>query len=108
MQEKYEYEIDTNEINIDVINEKGKEASEFMSFMVDSLRNGVSVNDKSVLAAIEKHIQHMQKDMNIDSEGFASQTRFLMTDDFHRQMLEGQQTDLSYYICFTAKNYAKQ
>ena len=45
--------------------------------------------------------------MNIDPEGFAAQSRFLMTDDFHRQMLEGQQIGLSYYICFAAENYAK-
>lgn len=108
LQEKYVYEIDTNGINIDAMNEKAKEAAEFMSFMVDSLRYGISVNDKSVLAAIEKHIMFMQKDININSEGFAAQTRFLMTDDFHRQMLEGQQTGLSYYICFAAENYAKQ
>lgn len=108
LQEKYEYEIDTKEIDIDEMNEKAKEATEFISFMVDSLRNGVSVNDKSVLTEIEKHIMFMQKDMNIDSEGFAAQTRFLMTDDFHRQMLEGQQTGLSYYICFAAENYAKK
>ncbi|MGJ0846340.1 MerR family transcriptional regulator [Tissierella praeacuta] len=108
LQEKYEYEIDTKEIDIDEMNEKAKEATEFISFMVDSLRNGVSVNDKSVLTEIEKHIMFMQEDMNIDSEGFAAQTRFLMTDDFHRQMLEGQQTGLSYYICFAAESYAKQ
>lgn len=108
LQEKYEYGIDTKEIDIDEMNEKAKEATEFISFMVDSLRNGVSVNDKSVLNKIEKHIQYMQKDMNIDSEGFAAQTRFLITDDFHRQMLEGQQTGLSYYICFAAESYAKQ
>lgn len=108
LQEKYEYEIDTKEIDIDEMNEKAKEATEFISFMVDSLRNGVSVNDKSVLTEIEKHIMFMQENMNIDSEGFAAQTRFLMTDDFHRQMLEGQQTGLSYYICFAAESYAKQ
>jgi DNA-binding transcriptional MerR regulator len=108
LQEKYEYEIDTKEINIDEMNEKAKEATEFMSFMADSLRNGVSANDESVLATVEKHIVFMQKDMNINSEGFAAQTRFLMTDDFHRQMLEGQQTGLSYYICFAAENYAKK
>ncbi|ABW18331.1 MerR family transcriptional regulator [Alkaliphilus oremlandii] len=108
LQQKYEYEININEIDIDVMNEKAKEATEFMSFMVDSLKNGISVEDKTVLTAIEKHIKFMQKDMDIDAAGFAAQTRFLMNDDFHRQMLEGQQTGLSYYICFAAENYAKK
>lgn len=31
-----------------------------MSFMANSLKNGFSVNDKSVLGAIEKHIKFMQ------------------------------------------------
>lgn len=48
----------------------------------------------------------MQEYMNIDANGFAAQTRFLMSDDFHRQMFEGQQTGLSYYICFAAEAYA--
>ncbi|MBE6061877.1 MAG: MerR family transcriptional regulator [Clostridium sulfidigenes] len=106
LQEKYDYEIDTSEINADTMNKKAKEASEFMSFMASSLKSGVSTNDKSVLDAIERHIKFMQQDMNIDAIGFAAQTRFLMTDDFHRKMMEGQQTGLSYYICFAAESYA--
>ncbi|MPN43917.1 hypothetical protein SDC9_191478 [bioreactor metagenome] len=103
---KYGYEIDTSEINADAMNQKAHEAAEFMSFMAASLKNGVSVNDKNVSDAIEKHIKFMQQDMSIDANGFAAQTRFLMTDDFHRQMIEGQQTGLSYYICFAAEAYA--
>lgn len=106
LQEKYGYEIDINEIDSDAMNEKASEATEFMSFMTTSLKNGISVNDTSISDAIEKHIQFMQQDMSIDAKGFADQTRFLMTDNFHRQMLEGQQTGLSYYICFAAENYA--
>ncbi|WP_313232693.1 MerR family transcriptional regulator [Tissierella praeacuta] len=106
LQGKYEYEIDTKEINIDAMNEKAKEATEFMSFMATSLKNGVSVNDKSVSDAIEKHIKFMQRNMRIDANGFAAQTRFLMIDDFHRKMMEDQQTGLSYYICFAAESYA--
>jgi len=52
--------------------------------MAASLKNCVSVNDKSVSDAIEKHIKFMQKDMTIDANGFAAQTMFLMSDDFHR------------------------
>lgn len=106
LQGKYGYEIDTSEINADAMNQKANEAAEFMSFMAASLKNGVSVNDKNVSDAIEKHIKFIQQDMSIDANGFAAQTRFLMTDDFHRQMIEGQQTGLSYYICFAAEAYA--
>jgi len=103
---KYNYEIDINKIDAGAMNKKANEAAEFMSFMAISLKNGVSVDDKSILDAIEKHIKFMQQNMNIDANGFAFQTRFLMTDDFHRQMMEDMQTGLSYYICFAAENYA--
>jgi len=105
LQEKYGYKIDTSAINVDVMNEKANEAAEFMSFMAASLKNGVSINDKSISDAIEKHIKFMQQDISIDKNGFAAQTRFFMTDDFHRQMIEGQQIGLSYYICFAAEAY---
>lgn len=106
LREKYGYEIDTNTINADEMNEKAREAAQFMAFMAASLKNGVNVNDKDVLTEIKKHICFMQQDMDIDAKGFAAQARFLMTDDFHRKMLEGQQTGLSYYICFAAETYA--
>lgn len=108
MQEKYGYQIDTSTINSEVMNQKAAEAIEFTTFMINSLKSGVSVEDKSVLNSIEKHIQFMQRDMNIDAKGYAAQTRFLMTDDFHRKMMEDQQVGLSYYICFAAESYAAQ
>ncbi len=69
--------------------------------------NGVSVNNESVVYAIRRHIAFLQKDMSIDAKGFVAQTKFLMTDNFHRKMLEEQQTGLSYFICFAAENYAE-
>ena len=106
LQKNYGYEMDTSNIDADEMNRKANEAAEFMSFMATSLKNGVSVHDKSVFDAIEKHIKFMQQDMDIDANGFAAQTRFLLTDEFHRKMMEDQQTGLSYYICFAAESYA--
>ena len=106
LQKNYDYEMDTSHIDADEMNRKANEAAEFMSFMATSLKNGVGVNDKSVFDAIEKHIKFMQQDMDIDANGFAAHTRFLMTDEFHRKMMEDQQTGLSYYICFAAESYA--
>lgn len=108
LQEKYGYQIDTSTIDSEAMNQKATEAIEFTKFMINSLKSGVSVTDKSILDAIKKHIQFMQRDMNIDAKGFAAQTRFLMTDDFHRKMMEDQQVGLSYYICFAAESYAAQ
>lgn len=106
LREKYDHSIDTSAIDADAMNESANEAVEFMRFMANALRNGVSVNAEEIRSAVEKHIQFMQRSMKIDAQGFAAQLKFLMTDEFHRQMLEAQQTGLSYYICCAAESYA--
>ena len=107
LQETYGFQIDSSAIKAEEMNEKAAEATEFITFMADALKNGVSVNDESVVYAIRRHIAFLQKDMSIDAKGFVAQTKFLMTDNFHRKMLEEQQTGLSYFICFAAENYAE-
>ena len=77
-----------------------------MSFMAKALAEKVGAHDETVLAAIQKHIEFLKKNMEIDAKGFAAQSRFFLTDDFHRGMLESQQVGLSYYICVAADNYA--
>ncbi|MDL2301820.1 MerR family transcriptional regulator [Lachnospiraceae bacterium OttesenSCG-928-D06] len=106
LKENYDFFLDIGNIDATVMNEKANEAASFMAFMADALREGKNVNDEAVQDAVGKHIQFMKNDMQIDAAGFAAQSRFLMSDDFHRQMLEGQQTGLSYYICFAAESYA--
>lgn len=106
LQKNYGYEIDSSEIHADTMNEKANEAIEFMSFMASALRNGISVNDKRVRDAVEKHIRFLQKDMDMDAKGFLAQARFFIMDDFHRKQMEAQQTGLSYYLFCAAENYA--
>ena len=86
LESKYGYTLDTDTIDATVMNEKAEEATQFMSFMAQSLK----------------------KDMDIDAAGFAAQAHFFATDDFHRSMLEGQQVGLSYYICVAADNLVAQ
>lgn len=105
LHEKYGHSFDMKEVDAEDMNEKAREAAEFITFMANALRNGVSANDSQICSAIEKHIEFMGRSIEINPQGFAAQSRFLMTDDFHRQMLESQQTGLSYYICFAAENY---
>ncbi|MDV4152365.1 MerR family transcriptional regulator [Clostridium sp. AL.422] len=106
LDEKYNFKIDTGKINASEMNEKATEASEFMNFMAKSLKNNLSPNDDSVMDAIKNHINFLKKDIEIDAKGFAAQSRFFLTDEFHRGMLENQQTGLSYFICIAAENYA--
>lgn len=106
LNENYGYTIDTGIIDTDAMNEKANEAAEFMTFMANALRDGVSVYGDEVRSAIEKHIRLMRNGMEMDAQGFTAQSRFLMNDEFHRQMLEAQQTGLSYYIYCAAESYA--
>jgi DNA-binding transcriptional MerR regulator len=106
LQKEYGFKLDTNEIDAEAMNCKAAEATEFMAFMAAALKNGISANHENVMIAIEKHITFLQKDYPLDAAGFAAQSRFFLSDDFHRGMLEAQQTGLSYYICIAAENYA--
>ena len=42
LKEKYDYELDVNNIDVDEMNEKADEAVEFMSYMAAALKNGVA------------------------------------------------------------------
>ncbi|WP_294856961.1 MerR family transcriptional regulator [uncultured Oscillibacter sp.] len=106
LQKEYGFSIDTSTIDVNTMNESAQEAAEFMSFMAKSLADKVSASDEKVLSAIKKHIEFLKKNMEIDAKGFAAQSHFFLTDDFHRGMLENQQVGLSYYICIAADNYA--
>ncbi|MGK5508391.1 MerR family transcriptional regulator [Brevibacillus formosus] len=106
LQQTYQFQLDTENLDVTKMNEKAAEATAFMTFMAEALKNNTSVNDVTVVSAIENHLAFLQKDHPIDAKAFAEQSRFFLTDEFHRAMLEEQQTGLSYYICIAAENYA--
>lgn len=106
LRKEYGFSIDTSIIDADAMNESAQEAAGFISFMAMSLADKVSASDEKVLAAIQKHLEFLKRNMEIDAKGFAAQSRFFLTDDFHRGMLESQQIGLSYYIYIAADNYA--
>ncbi len=106
LQENYNYQLDTEHLDPIEMNKKAEEAAAFLQFMATALKDNVSVNDDKVLKAIEQHVQFLGQDQDIDARSFAHQSRFYLSDEFHRTMLEAQQTGLSYYVCIAAKNYA--
>lgn len=106
LEDKYGFQLDTAAIDVDGMNEKAAEATAFLSFMAEALRSNLGVDDDRVAGAVEKHIAFLQKDHSLDAQGFVAQSRFFLSDEFHRSVLEGQQTGLSYYICAAAENYA--
>jgi len=103
LKKEYSFTLDTANINADTINKSAQEAIDFTSFMAKSLKENVSINDKTVVEAIQKHIEFL----GIDAKGFAKQSHFFLTDNFHRNMLEHQQVGLSYYLCVAADKYAE-
>ncbi|AYD41148.1 MerR family transcriptional regulator [Clostridium fermenticellae] len=103
LQKEYGFSLDTAAISADTMNENAQEAIQFMSFMAKSLKENVSVNDRTVITAIHKHIEFL----NINAKGFAKQSHFFLTDNFHRSMLEQQQVGLSYYLYIAADKYAE-
>ena len=106
LQKEYGYSIPASEIDAAAMNEKAEEATRFMTFMAQSLRDGVAAHTDTVQAAIREHITFLQRDMEIDAASFAAQSRFFLSDDFHRSMMESQQVGLSYYICIAADYFA--
>lgn len=108
LKKEYDVAIEATYIEVDEMNAKAHEAQQFMSFLANALRSGLSADDATVQKTIEKHLQFMQKELAIDAQGFVDQTKFLMKDSFHRQMMESQQIGLSYYLVSAAESYANQ
>jgi DNA-binding transcriptional MerR regulator len=106
LENKYNIELNTDEINTNEMNKKAAEATKFMDFMANSLKNNLSPNDNKIMEAIKNHINFLKNDIEIDKDGFVAQSRFFLSDEFHREMLENIQTGLSYFICIAAEHYA--
>lgn len=105
LRETYGVELDTAEVDADGMNAAAAEATAFMATMAHALRAGLRADDPVVAVAIEGHIGALAVAHPTDAAGFAAQARFFVTDDFHRQMLEQQQTGLAYYLLHAAESY---
>ncbi|GIP49427.1 MULTISPECIES: MerR family transcriptional regulator [Paenibacillus] len=94
-------------IDVPELNEQAKEAMEFTIKMVEALRSGISHQDEGIRHFIDDHLAFMKKhDHPATPADFAAQARFFLSDEFHRAMLEGQQTGLAYYLLAAAEAYA--
>jgi DNA-binding transcriptional MerR regulator len=89
------------------MNEMAAEAKRFMEAMAMALRDGVKADDAAVHRLIAGHIAFLQQQgHDTTPTSFAAVTRFFLGDDFHRGMLETQQTGLAYYLCIAAEAFA--
>jgi DNA-binding transcriptional MerR regulator len=111
LQEEYRYSLldDQQEIKVDELNEKAVEAARFTNKMIEALQKGTKFNDKQLLQTIGEHIAYLKAQNLLSSDAqFVEQTKFFLEDDFHRTMLESQQTGLSYFLYVSSKAYVQQ
>ncbi|GFP76255.1 MerR family transcriptional regulator [Clostridium fungisolvens] len=108
IKDKYGYDLpEVQEADVPQMNEQAMEAQQFIVSMSDALKSGLKVNDEKVIQLLNNHILFLNNHgHNIDSKALAAQTKFFLEDDFHRNMLEGQQVGLSYYLCIATDMYA--
>ncbi|WP_276356763.1 MerR family transcriptional regulator [Cohnella caldifontis] len=98
---------ETENIQVTEMNESAREAVRFMNGMAEALRSGARHDDAAVRELIGEHLAFLSEHGHDTDPGqYAAQTRFFLQDDFHRSMLEGQQTGLAYYMCLAAEAYA--
>ncbi|EHL79579.1 ATP-binding protein [Bacillus smithii] len=75
------------------MNKSALEAKRFIDGMADALKNGLKFDDKKVQLLISQHIHFLNHHGYVTkASDFAAQARFFLNDDFHRNMLESQQT----------------
>lgn len=110
LKEKYDYDLlEENEIDVKSMNGSALEAKRFMDGMAQSLKDGLKFDDEKVYQLVHQHLDFLNHHGHkTTAEDFAKQTRFFLDDDFHRNMLEGQQVGLSYYLCIAAETFASE
>ncbi|UUZ95535.1 MerR family transcriptional regulator [Paenibacillus sp. P25] len=111
LKEKYDYDmLENNPIEPEALNEEAREAVRFLKGMAGALKKGVKHSGEEVGSLIrQKHIEFLTAHgHDTTPASFAATARFFLNDDFHRGMLEAQQTGLAYYLCSAAESFAAQ
>ncbi|AZK49127.1 MerR family transcriptional regulator [Paenibacillus lentus] len=108
LQERYEFDqLELAQIEVQDMNEQAREAKAFMDEMARNLQMGVMHNSLETGQLICNHLEFMNRHGHaVSAQDFVGQTRFFLSDSFHLQMLEGQQTGLAYYLAAAAESYA--
>lgn len=110
LREAYQYELpEPTAAEVPRLNEAAREAAAFMAEMAELLREGVSHKSDGVFGLLQRHLAVLTDyGAAVTAEAFAVQNRFLLGDEFHRSMLESQQTGLAYFLAAAADAYAAE
>jgi DNA-binding transcriptional MerR regulator len=108
LNERYGYNmLEESTIQPDKLNTMAAEVTQYLNALAQALREGIYYKNESVKKLVSDHVAFLNNNGHaVDPESFLKQTRFLVEDDFHRKMLEGLQTGLSYFLLATAENFA--
>ncbi|QJC53354.1 MerR family transcriptional regulator [Paenibacillus albicereus] len=109
VQEQYGHDLGT-ELPLDVgsLNEQAEESAQFTETLADLLRSGERHDGEAATGAVRQHILFMQAHGHaVTPQSFVEQSVFFREDPFHRQLLEGKQAGLSYYLAAAAEAVAK-
>lgn len=94
--------------DVNAMNEAAARAAAFMKAMAAALRQKQKADAPEVRELVGAHVTWLVSAGHAhDAKGFAAQTRFFLEDDFHRDMLETQQTGLAYYLNAAAEAYTR-
>ncbi|WP_028777090.1 MerR family transcriptional regulator [Shimazuella kribbensis] len=110
LQETYGYSVldEQPKMEVDKLNQTAAEAAHFTNKMIEALQKGTKFNDEQVLQTVGEHVAYLKAQHLLESDAqFVEQTKFFLEDDFHRSMLENQQTGLSYFLYVSAQAYAQ-
>jgi DNA-binding transcriptional MerR regulator len=107
LKEKYNHELTVkDESEAKLLNESAKEAVSFNNGMKECLINKVDVHNAVVQELVSSHVNFLAKTVvGINAQRFYEQVQFLVSDEFHRNMLESEQLGLAYYMLAAADAY---
>jgi len=108
LKDRYGFELETVEPPQGPgLNEMAAEAITFQDALAQALVDHKPVSDPGVRARLAEHLAFLNAHGHpVTPLYFVGQTKFLRDDDFHRNMLEGRQTGLAYYLAAAAEAFA--
>lgn len=108
LSDRYGYEMDTENIDTEQLNEMAVEPERFMRELADAYAEGCKFDNDRVQQLLERHIAFLSNRFPpMDAASFVETARYFMEDDFHREILEGMQVGLSCYLYAAAVGHAE-
>jgi len=107
LKETYAINLEQTPLGAQEMNATAAEAARFQQGLAQALRAGSSFRDPLVQSLIREHVDFLREHGLVDGpQNFALQARFLIQDDFHRQVFESIQPGLADYFLVAVEAFA--